>query len=1145
MYWVTAAILLIYLVLAWFLGTWLGLRSPDIWILRIGLALLGLIAAGVTVWFIHRKKKLAEAEEQDGSSERSGTDDLDLLVREAARRLKKSTLGRGTKLGSLPLVFLLGDTGSTKTTTIIHSALDPELLAGQVYRDSDVLPTTAANIWYTRQAIFIDPAGSIMGQADRWKRLVRLVQPGRFFSAMGKRSQAPRAALVCYDCENFSQPGASETTVSAARRLALRLQEVSQLLGISFPVYVLFTRLDKTSFFTEFVRGMDKGEAAEVLGVTLPMRSLGSGIYAEEETRRLNKALDETFYSLAERRLPFLAREHDKEKLLGIYEFPRELKKLRTLLAQFLVELARPSHLNSNPFLRGFYFTGVRPVIVEDVVTASPLPEPESEGSADAGATRIFSTFKSQPRNPAAARAAGSRRVPQWTFLSGLFNDVLVRDRVALATSGASSQVSVLRRIILVAAILVGVACLLGFGISFLRNRALERDVQEAVSDLRTTQASPNQAASLTDLQKLDRLRQQLVDLSNYERDGAPWSLRWGLYIGDQIYPEAKRIYFERFRQLLFAETQSRLLDALRALPDKPAPTDLYDTSYNELKAYLITTAHHEKSTQEFLSPVLMSHWRAGRNIESDRAALAASQFDFYSTQLAAENPFPPDYAGMTVEHARAYLKNFAGLERYYSLLLAKASQNNRDVSFNDAFADTSGVVASSYRVKGAFTWGGFQAAKDALKQPSSYLTGEPWVVGTTVASDFDPAKLQKDLTDRYYKEYAFQWHSVLQTSHVVPYRDFNDADKKLERLTSPTSPLLELFYFISHNTVVDAPDVSDSFAPVQAVEPPGPPDKLPDVFKLPSNKDYVAALAKLESDVDALAHSAGTIDPALATQTTTAAGEVKVAATATVGDRVDRKFGHENMVRQLLEEPITNVENLLGRVPGDSANAGGKSFCSQFTSIADKYPFKPDSTQDLSVDQLNAVLAPGKGALWTFYDASLKQYLIKNGSGAYVAVDSGTVKLSHVFVDFFNRAAQLSQALYPSGGAAPAFSYTLRQIHSNLEGVVLKIGNASLEGAGQQKTFVWTGAPEDIQVISKGGDTLDSFSGPWAAFKFVARARRLAANNLEWVQESNGKPIILPNGLQKSYDYQLQVAGANPFFDLPGMRCVPQVTAH
>src|SRR3984893_11471358 len=389
LYWVTTLVLLVYMVLVWLLGRWLPLHGSDVWILRGVLALLGIIGAAVAYFYVHKIQKAKAASGED-DSQPGVTDDLDGLVREAVRRLRHSTLGRGTNLGSLPLVFVLGDSGSTKTTVLIHSALDPELLAGQVYRDNEVLATSTADIWYTRQAIFVDPAGSMMGQADRWRRLVKILQPGRFSAAIGTRAQAPRAAIVCFDCETFLQPGASETAVSAARKVLVRLEEVSQLLGISFPVYVLFTKLDRISFFTDFVRGMSKYEVAEVLGATLPLRSLNAGVYADEETKRLTKAFDEIFYSLAARRLLLLPRENEGEKLPGIYEFPRELRKLRTLLVQFLVDLARPSQLGTNPFLRGFYFTGVRPVVVEDVAAAPAVSVEVAEAAFDSGATQIF-----------------------------------------------------------------------------------------------------------------------------------------------------------------------------------------------------------------------------------------------------------------------------------------------------------------------------------------------------------------------------------------------------------------------------------------------------------------------------------------------------------------------------------------------------------------------------------------------------------------------------------------------------------------------------------------------------------------------------------------------------------------------------------
>ncbi len=1150
MYWVTILVLLIYMVLVWLLGRWLPLHGTDVWVMRGVLALLGLIGAAVALWYQHKIKQAKEAAGDD-DSQADATDDLDSLVREAVRRLKQSTLGKGTDLGGLPLIFLLGDPGSTKTTVLIHSALDPELLAGQVYRDNDVVPTSTANIWYTRQAIFVDPAGSMMGQAGRWKRLVKLLQPARFSAAIGKRSQAPRAAVVCFDCESFLQPGASESTISAARRLSVRLQEVSQLLGISFPVYVLFTKLDRISFFTEFVRGMSKDEASEVLGTTLPLRSVNAGVYADEETRRLTKAFDEIFYSLAERRILFLPREHEGDKLPGIYEFPRELRKLRTLLVQFLVDLARPSHLGTNPFLRGFYFTGVRPVVVDDVVAAPSYAPAEAETGFDAGATQIFRGVGSQAAQaPMPGRGGGSRRVPQWTFLTSLFNDVLVKDRVALATSGSSSRVNVLRRIVLGTAVLIGVICLAGFLISFLRNRALETNVRDAMADLHMVQApATNQTLSISDLTKLDRLREALDQISDFNDNGAPLSYRWGLYEGDEVYRAAKPAYFEHFRRLLFAETQKRLTDDLQALPDKPAPTapnDAYETAYNNLKAYLITTSNHDKSTKNFLTPVLMSHWINGRDIDKDRKDLAAAQFDFYSTELVKENPFPSGNSSMLVQHTQTYLGQFGGIDRFYVQLLNKATQNNRDQSFNEQFPDSAGIILSSHKVRAAFTRSGYLVAQDAIKNPAN-MGGEKWVLGDEGAKEMDPAVLTKGLTDRYSADFVAEWRTVLDTSAVTPYRDFNDADKKLEKLTSPTSPLLVLFWFISHNTGVDSPAVSDPFLPVQSVEPPGPPDKLPDAYLLANNKDYVSALAKLQSDIDALARSAaGATDATLSNQALTSAGAAKVAATSTVGTRVDQKFHNENLVRRLLEEPILNVESLLTRAPGEELGKAGKDFCNtKFATLINKYPFDPKAHDELTIEQLNGIFAPTTGELWKFYDKSLKQFITKDGVH-YVATSSGSVKPSQKFLFFFNRAAGVSDALYPSGSAPPHFTYILKQIPSNLEGVVLKIGGTTLKGAGEQQTFVWTGAPETIEVTTKNGDPLDSVTGPWAIFKFVAEAHHLGSNNLEWVIENNNKPVMLTNGKVESYQYQLQVGGTvNPFFDLQGMRCESQVAGH
>jgi type VI secretion system protein ImpL len=1142
MYGVIGLILLIYMTLVFFLGSWLHLHGADVWILRGALALLGLIGAVVAVWYLFKLNKAKEASTQ-GESEESSTDDLDALVREAMRRLKQSTLGRGTDLSSLPIVFVLGDSGATKTTALIHSALDPELLAGQVYRDNDVLPTFAANLWYTRQAIFVDPAGAMMGQRERWRRLVKLLQPARFSAAVGKKAQAPRAAIVCFDCETFLQPGASEATVSAARRLSSRLQEVSQLLGISFPVYVLFTKVDRISFFTEFVRGMSKDEVAEVLGATLPIRSLSAGVYADQETQRLTKAFDEIFYSLAERRILFLPRENDSDKLPAIYEFPRELRKLRTLLVQFLVDLLRPTQLGTNPFLRGFYFTGVRPVVVDDVVAAPVLVAETAEESLNSGATQIFRGAGSQVASPPAIRGGGPRRVPQWVFLSSLFNDILVKDRVALAASGSSSHVNLLRRVALGCAVLLGLIFLTGFTVSYFRNHALESRVEDEITELRTLQipADQRQPASIRDLQKLDRLRADLADLADWEQNGAPWSMRWGLYSGHEVYRDARPVYFDRFRRLLFGDTQKRIVDNLMALPDAPpanTPNDAYGKTYDELKAYLITTSYHDKSTKEFLTPVLMSHWIADREIDKERKDLASTQFDFYSTELARENPFSSGNSPSMIVHSQAYLNGFAGIDRYYVGLLAKASQNNRDVSFNEEYPDSNGVIVSTHKVKGAFTRGGYQFVQDALKNPSLYMGGEEWVLGKSVAQGLDAGVVRQRLTERYNQDFVNEWNTVLKTSSVLGYSGFPDADRKLTKITDTKSPLMLLFYFVSHNVDLAPADVKAPFAPVQAIEPPGPADKPPDVLITPKTQDYMKALGTLDAAIHSLAQSSGAPDPSLLAQASGAQSAASSAVTAVItAIPVDntQPVGNEKQVRRLLDEPITALDAAVKAGPAKAAGAAAAGFCSQMRGM---YPFDPTSPKEMPPDQLYSLLA---GDEWKKLNEAVKPFVSKVGSG-YGPNPSATAKPSPEFVRFLSKMQALSDVMYPSGSAPPHFSYTLKALPSNLEGVEVTIGSEKLSGKDAQKTFVWTGAPENIDV-SKNGDTLDSASGPWAVFHFVARAHHITYNNLEWVIENNGQPVKLPNGKIKSYDYQLQVAGsANPFFDMPGLKCVSQV---
>ena len=1141
LYWVTAGLLLVYLVLVWFFAGWLNPSGAGIWILRIALWVIGTAAAAFTVWWLRWRHGAAESETEATSPGSLG--ELDLLVREAVRKLKTSTMGRGASLRNLPLIFLVGDPASAKTSTMIHSSLDPELLAGQVYQDNNVLPTRIANFWYTRQAVCVDAAGGLFSQPDLWKRLVRLVQPG--VASTGKQ-QAPRAAIVCFDCESFFRQGASESTLSAARRLGTRLHEVSQQLGISFPIYVLFTRADRigarpdgSSFFLDYVAGLTRNEASQVLGVTIPVRSLqATGVYAEEETRRLEKYFDELFYSLAEKRIDLLATSDQIERLPGIYEFPRELRKLRPLLVQFLVDLARPSHLNVNPFLRGFYFSGVRPTVIEDVVAAAPeVQTPES--GFNPNATVIFGASPVRVQAPATPRISGSRKVPEWVFLSQFFNTVLLKDRLAFSASGFSSRASLLRRAALITLSAIALVFVLGFTISFFGNLSVEHRVKQGVEDVRSIRSAQGQTPSIEQLEKLDRLRQELSLISSYRETGVPFHLRWGMYSGENIYPAARQAYFEQFNNLLFAETQARLLSFLHNLKEKPDLNDSYETAYNQLKSYLITTSNPDKSSKEFLTPVLYSTWTNGRTVDEQTAGLIRSQFDFYSTELLAANPYSSSQDSAAIARARLYLGNFSGIDRYYLPLKADVSRKIAPASFSRQFRDATEVIVCPHEVEGAFTPEGFTRMQAAISQ--NRIVNEEWVLGKLAAQQLDQASLQQQLSERYYDDFAKEWRTVLQATTVRNYPNFHDADVMLGKLTSPSSPLLELFWFVSHNTNVQFPRVSDSFQPVQSVVPPG----LPDQYILPSNQQYVEALTKLKTQINLLAASpTGTGDPVLVNQALAATGDAN-AAVVQVAQKfhVDAQFHIETLAQNLLSQPIEHVQALVKTGPKEALNGGGRAFCGQLAGIVSKFPFNPASAQDLPLDQLNATFAPGTGALWTTYKDKWAQYLTNQGAH-YEANNSGSVKISPAFVGFFNRAATLSDALY-SGAATPRMTYSLKLVATTIDGLALRVGNQTLAGVGQQKNFIWTGASEDVLATEKDVPVSAPHSGPWAAFHFIydghPALKGAGTYELEFVQQSNGKDIII-NGKRRSYTYQLQFPGANLLSQFGGMTCVAQV---
>lgn len=1137
---IVGAALLVYMAIAFFVPKLLGVGGTAQWILFGGLALIGVIAAFAYLFTEKRADDAAKKEAAEPGSSKSD-DQLVQLLNEAEERLRSSNLGKNARFSSLPALFVLGSRGATKTTTLMQSGLAPELLAGQVYQEGNIIaPTRFVNAWFARQWVFLEAGASALADASQWTKLIQRMRPGQLQGAR-KGAQSPRAALVCFDCEELIRARSPEGVAALAREMREKLAAISQTLGISLPVYVLFTKLDRVPYFTDYFQTLTNEESVQVLGATLSAR-VNKGAYDEEQTAQLNAALDRIYFSLAEHRTTFLGREGDVQRLPGAYEYPREFRKIRNLLAAFLLDVCRPSQLTAAPFLRGFYFSGVRPIMVRDV---APTPVVAKRGMGpDTGATGVF-RLGPDPAAGLQPESSAVRKVPQWLFLKQLFGQVILADETALGRSAVTVTTSRLKLALLACAAALGLFLSIAWIVSFSQNSDLQATTREAAAAIKLDTSAAPPIPALDDLTKLDALRQSLETIGRYNREGAPLSYRWGLYSGQEIYPKARKVYFRRFFQLLFSSTQTGLVVNLLSLPSTPGPADSYQYPYDSLKSYLITTSNHDKSTKLYLSPVLYSRWEAGKNVDAARAQLVRKQFDFYADELRFDNPFTADNDASAISRARRYLQQFAGTQRVYLFMLAEVNKNNPSLIFNQKFPGSAQTVINTREVAGAYTKAGWAAMQDAIKHADKYFAGEQWVLGDQSAAMGDRAKLEMDLQTLYVNDFVEQWRDYLKKTTVVRYDSIQDAAKKLQTTSSAQSPLLAMFCMAAQNVGAD-PEVAKSFKPLLGVVQ----SSCGDQYVGPPNQDYMKSLVALQISLGQIT-SSDPNDPNVAQAANNATAAKVVTAQMAQNFGVDPMAG---TVQSLIEAPITYIEPLVKGLGAAALNKGGKSLCNDLRALMNKYPFNPASTTEATVADVNGIYKPMDGSLWKFYDQNLAKLLPKQG-GIYVPAPNSNPMLLPGFVNFFNRMAAFSGALYGSGDLR--FTYALKPVRTEgIQGLTVTIDGQTMTYNGGNnaaaKQFSWPGDSSGVKATAKIGGvdiTWQTFSGLWGVFKFFAKSVKPvspgAVSNLEWLWQTGDQVNRLPNGNPISFRLDLDMGASPPVFSkgyLSAMSCVADV---
>jgi len=1094
------------------------------------------------------------------------------LIREANEQLARSPKLASQRVKNtitdFPLYFVVGSEGSGKTSLFLASGFQPELLAGQVHRDSVVVPTRLGNIWFADGAVVVEAAGDLFsGEASRWSDFVAsFPRPGgksRFARIFGGNAETRLGAvLLCCDAGALVGVPDSARLAAMGRLVQQRLRVVGETFGRDFPVYVIFTKSDSIPYFGEYFGRLAESEDTKVLGCVFP------GTDASSETKdTLTAGLNKLYLSLADKRLEFLEREKATVKRPAIYEFPREFKRLRGPLVQFLVDIFRVNPLQPNPRLLGVFFTGTRKVLGQ----TSDLDHSVIHKVGDV--TRILRAEDLQRlRSTVSETREREPEITRWSFVANLWQQILARRPAAEAGLYINQRQQFYRKLAVVSvAAVCGLATLLFFN-SFLRNYFLVTRVQAAA--LQTEPVRAGTAPSTRNLQEIEELRTEVEALVE-NRPGL--FMHFGFYDGGQLTDPAWRVYYRRFREYFLNPVVHRLEDQLAALPPEPNASYRYDTVYANLQTYrTITRSPQEASCKadSGLRDRMQAVWRQDRPSDPESERIARANFQFFVSSLKSGRiPDELQIASQdsrVVQPGRTYLRTFKGAEPQYLRIIEQVNRDLPSARLADLTHNTNyrSVMRVQEEVPAAFTRSGWNSVQQLIESAAGGNASESCVLGSgggPVAGLLAGADIKTQIRQMYIDEYIRTWKGFLASASVLPYTGCKDAAEKLRTLKDNNSPLLAVLVLASANTTfppnprsklsqvagrsidtvskgskwhfgksqdaakaatgskafTDAltgggpteDEITAAFQPAHAVFESSPPNL--DRWHDTRNTPYLDSLGDLQRAFEALVIGGKCDDTNLAAnnQANAELGKAHGALDA-LARNFDNRDAYDS-VKVLLGSPLQ--KDLIKTDPGGAVkgkiNRAQQQLCSGFSIVKNKYPFNPQG-DDADMEQVTKVFDPKDGLLAGLREA-LGDLVVKSG-GSWTQKPDAPVKLPRGFLESLNRMSAISDALFPrpvkyrlSVRQNPA----VKQVSGKLDGEPVSMS---------VKEYVWpAGTVTDLRVEPIGStvsSALRSYSSIWGIFQLLGDADRIAGTNqfqlvnVQGGKRSNPQPI-LPDG--------------------------------
>lgn len=822
--------------------------SPPLFLALLAVYILSLMA--YLIYYLLRRYRnarkgdnLVEAIEQDNLSEYTQSknkDELTLInqqIKESIQLIRKSKLGdkRGSAaLYELPWYMVIGNPAAGKSSAIYHSGLKfPFEESHQKMVSAGLSGTRNCDWFFSTEGVLLDTAGRYSVYKEdqpEWLGFLGLLKKNR--------SKAPINGLIVVvsTAELVSQ--SPDKTLSLAKNLRSRIQEITERLEIFAPVYVVFSKFDLIAGFTTFFESCEDNELDQVWGATLAYETASS----QNASELFEEHYCILYDGLKSMSTTHLSRRHAQNVSPSVMTFPLEFKSLKPILKAFISTLFEENPYQFKPVFRGFYFTSA----LQEGLVESPMTQQIAQ---EFNLNKVVE----DDQNPQKSMRIASKN--QRYFLKALFSQVILKDK-NLVKQHINPLTKRKRYLGFILVLFLVSICLSLWLWSYRNNQQLILDVQADLNKVVQMESTAGQDLTMQ-FNALLILQQRLQQLDEFDQK-RPLKFSFGLYQGNQLRQRLKVEYLKGIQQIVLLPAQQNMAEYLKRVnshedilkanhrnvqiqqmsEDKtrqylePSDSNPQD-AYNALKAYLmlsnrqyIEVGHLKDQVTRFWRP-----WLATKPSQSSSAETTqkAEQILSYALTLSNDELFPalqanPQLVDQSRQVLLSVIRGMPARDRVYNEIKMRAAVRFPVITVGQLVGDThKSTVLGGYALPGMFSqkaWDEYVA--NAIEEAANHpMDTKDWVLNSTQSDDLSfsgsPDQIRQQLTQLYKQEYILQWKKFLSSIHYAKAANFVEELKLIDRLGEPqNSPVRTLMERVAKETSWDNPIVQAELADSQ-----------------------------------------------------------------------------------------------------------------------------------------------------------------------------------------------------------------------------------------------------------------------------------------------------------------------------------------